>query len=211
MKTALILSLILIIASFAINYYFYPMMPEKMISHWGIDGGANGYSSRLFGMLIMPIVSVAMLLLFLIIPNIDPLKKNIKKFRQYFDYFILVMMIFMVYINSLVIAANLGVAFDMNIFITPALALLFFGVGVLTSNAKMNWSIGVRTPWTLSSEQVWDKTNKRTGFLFKICGILCLAGLIFPRYTFFFIFFPIMFTAAYSFVYSYLLYKRIKK
>ena len=87
---------------------------------------------------------------------------------------------------------------------------VFFYTGVLCENAKRNWFIGIRTPWTLSSERVWDKTHKIGGRLFKIAGIVTLLGAFFPKYAVFFILIPTLFVAIYTVIYSYVEYQKVE-
>jgi uncharacterized membrane protein len=75
----------IILLSFAIGIYYYPQMPEKLASHWNAQGQVNGYMSKFWGLFLMPIISMGMLLLFILIPRIDPLKSNIQEFRKYYD------------------------------------------------------------------------------------------------------------------------------
>ncbi len=82
-KTTLTIFLIILL-SFAVGAYFYPQMPDRVVSHWNAGGEADGYMSRFWGLFLMPIISAVMVMLFLIIPKIDPLKENVKKFRKYF-------------------------------------------------------------------------------------------------------------------------------
>jgi uncharacterized membrane protein len=88
------------------------------------------------------------------------------------------------------------------------LGLLFFYIGILCENAKRNWFIGIRTPWTLSSDKVWDKTNKLGGKLFKIAGVVALFGIFFRSYTMYFVLVPAISFAVYTIVYSYLEYRK---
>jgi multisubunit Na+/H+ antiporter MnhB subunit len=81
----------------------------------------------------MPIISVGMLLLFIIIPKIDPLKSNIQGFRKYFDGFVVLIMVFLFYIYLLTIFWNSGYTFNMTTFLSPALAILFYYTGILIS------------------------------------------------------------------------------
>lgn len=199
---------IIILLSFGIGIYFYPQMPARMVSHWGIQGEANGYMSKFWGLFLLPLVSVGMFLLFSLIPKIDPLKSNIEKFRRYFDSFIVLIIAFLFYIYLLTIFWNLGLRFDMVQLMVPAMAVLFYYCGFLIEKTQRNWFIGIRTPWTLSSEKVWEKTHKLGGKLFKLSGIIALLGIIFPRYAFFVIFFPVVIVSFYTIVYSYVEYRK---
>jgi uncharacterized membrane protein len=62
--------------------------------------------------------------------------------------------------------------------LAPALGALFYGIGVMMGDAKFNWFVGVRTPWTLSSEEVWERTHRLGGRLFKNCGLAALLGML---------------------------------
>ncbi|MCD6528067.1 SdpI family protein [bacterium] len=103
----------------------------------------------------------------MIIPKIDPLKKNLEKFRNYFERFFILLFLFLFYLYLLTIFWNLGLRFYIGQAMIPALAILFYYCGVLLEKAKRNWFIGIRTPWTLSSDEVWDKTHQLGGRLFN--------------------------------------------
>jgi uncharacterized membrane protein len=212
MKKSTVIVLAIILISFIIAIYLYPQMPDKIASHWNAKGDADGYMPKFWGLFLMPLISVGLFLLFLLIPKIDPLKKNIEKFRKYFDNFIVLIFIFLFYIYLLTIFWNLDFRFNMTVMMIPALAVLFYYVGILTENAKRNWFIGIRTPWTLSNNIVWDKTHKLGGKLFKIAGIIALFGVLFHKYALLFVLVPVILVALYTIVYSYFEYqKQIKK
>jgi len=210
MKKTKIIIFLIIALSFAVGFYFYPQMPEKMASHWNAEGKVDGYISKFWGLFLMPIISLVMVLLFLLIPKIDPLKENIQKFRKYFDRFIVLIMLFLLYLYLLTIFWNLGGRFNMIYTMVPALAVLFYYIGIMVENAKRNWFIGIRTPWTLSSEAVWDKTHKIGGKLFKIAALIALFGIFFGKYAIFFTIIPVILVAVYTFIYSYFEYQKEK-
>jgi|WetSurMetagenome_2_1015567.scaffolds.fasta_scaffold152751_2 uncharacterized membrane protein len=207
----IIVSFLIVLASFVAAFYFYPMMPDQMASHWGIDGQINGYVSRLWGVMLLPIISSALFLLFLFLPKMDPKKHNIEKFRKYFDVFIVLLFLFLTYIYALTIAWNLGHTFEMNRMIIPPFAVLFYYLGILMKHAEMNWSIGIRTPWTMESPTVWKKTNQLGGLLFQIAAIISLIGLLLPDYTFILLLGPILTVSVFIVFYSYFLYRKEKK
>lgn len=211
MKKSSIIVLSILIISFLIGIYFYYQFPDKIVSHWDSQGQPNGYMSKFWGLFLMPLISVALFLLFMLLPKIDPLKNNIKKFRNYFDGFIIIIFIFLFYLYILTILWNLGLKFNMILFLIPAFAVLFYYAGILIEHAKRNWFIGIRTPWTLSSEKVWNKTHKLGAKLFKVSAIIILLGLIFQKYAIWFIIIPIIFSVIDTTVYSYFEYKKLRK
>ncbi len=200
----------IILLSFILSIYFYPMMPEMMASHWNAQGNVDGYMPKFWGLFLMPFVLTFLLLLFNVIPKIDPLD-NIKKFRKYYDGFVIVMSVFMLFIHVQIILWNLGYQISPNYYIPVSIGLLFFYVGVLCENSKRNWFVGIRTPWTLSSEKVWNKTHKLGGKLFKIAGILAIIGVFFKDYAVYFILVPTLFVSVFLIVYSYVEFRKEKK
>jgi uncharacterized membrane protein len=208
MRKIAVISMLLVAISFIVAAYFYPLMPDVMASHWNAAGDVNGYMSKFWGLFLIPVISAVLLFVFLAIPNLDPLKKNIESFIEYYYGFVLVIIFFMLYIYGLTLFWNLGHMFDMGTAITPALGVLFYFTGVLVSKAKRNYFIGIRTPWTLSSDKVWDKTHKFGGKLFKIAGIVCILGVFFGDAAIWFVMLSIMAAAIISVAYSYIEYRK---
>lgn len=208
MRKIEIIILGIILLSFITGIYFYPQMPEKIASHWNVYGNVDGYMSKCFGLFLMPFLSIGLFFLFILIPKIDPLKENIDKFKKYFDKFVILLMVYLFYIYLLTIFWNIGIKFNIVGFMVPALGILFYYSGVLIENSKRNWFIGIKTPWTLSSETVWNETHKIGGKLFKIAGIISILGIFFPKYALFFVLVPIILSSIYTIVYSYLQYKK---
>ena len=94
----------------------------------------------------------------------------------------------------------------------PAMGLLFIFIGSMLRKAKRNFFIGIRTPWTLSSDKVWDETHRLGAVLFMISGVLAFIGAFFGGTTAFWLFFvPLMSSAIFLVIYSYVLYKQETK
>jgi len=186
-----------------------------MASHWNIRGEVDGYMPKFWALMIMPVISALLMLLFIALPRIDPLRENIKKFRKQFDTFILILIAFLFYIDLAMIFANLGYLVNMGYVIMPAIAVIIFYAGVLMQSSNRNWFIGVRTPWTLSSETVWDKTNRLGGILFKVYAlILLVSAFLLERLDNYFIFIllgPIIAITVFLVVYSYAEYEKENK
>jgi uncharacterized membrane protein len=183
--------LAIIALSFLAGIYFWPQLPGRVATHWDIHGQVNGYMPKFWGVFLMPLLITFLGLLFSAIPRIDPLKANIAKFKPHYDGFIIVFLLFMLSIHLQIILWNIGIKISPNRFIPVGIGVLWFYIGILFQNAKRNWFIGIRTPWTLSSERVWDKTHKAGSLLFKISGALAFTGVFFPGYALFLILIPI--------------------
>lgn len=211
MRRSYIIILITIVISFIIGFYFYPKMPLQMVSHWNMHGEPDGFMLKIWGLFLTPIISLILFLMFILIPKIDPLKENVEKFRKYFDGFVTLIIVFLFYVYVLTVLWNTGTYFDMVKLMILPIAALFYFTGVFIGKTKRNFFIGIRTPWTLSSDVVWDKTHKIGGKLFKISGIIGLLGIFFGSNAFYFILIPAIFSAIFTAIYSYFEYQRIKK
>jgi len=209
MKISEIAVLAAIALSVAVGAYLYPQMPDMIASHWDAAGNVNGYMPKFWGLFLMPLVALAMFALLVFIPRIDPLKANIEKFRGYFDGFIVLMTLFLLYVHAISMLWNLGVAVNMNRIMPPALGALLFYCGILIEKAKRNWFIGIRTPWTLSNDMVWDKTHQLGGKLFKITGVIAVFGAFAGTYAFLFFIIPVVAATLFTTVYSYVLYRKL--
>ncbi len=206
-RTAIIITAFLAF-SIILACFLYLEMPEQMASHWNAKGQVDGYMPKLFGLFMMPMISLICLVLFIFLPKIDPLKENIKKFRIYYDGFILVFMMFMLYLYFLTLLWNLGVRFSMIKMLMPSFGILFYYIGVLLKNARRNWFIGIRTPWTLSNDKVWGKTHELGGKLYKIAAVFALLGFIFEDYAIWFVLLPITTVSLFTVIYSYYIFQK---
>jgi uncharacterized membrane protein len=185
-------------------------LPDQMASHWNVNDQVDGYTSKIWGVFLVPLISMGMFLIFLVIPAIDPLKANILQFREAFNLFIVLIVAFMLYIYGLSLAWNLGyTGFRMSGAMLPAMGLLFIFIGFMLRQAKRNFFIGIRTPWTLSSDHVWNETHRLGSVLFMISGALAFLGGFFGGTTAFWMMFaPIIGSTLFLLVYSYVLYQR---
>jgi uncharacterized membrane protein len=182
-----------------------------MASHWNINGEVDGYMSSFWGLFLMPILMIVFTALLFFIPKIDPEKKNIEKFYDEFERFIIVFNLFMAYVYVLTILWNIGYNINMTASLMPAFAILFYFCGTLIGKAKRNYTIGIRLPWTLADDAVWDKTHKLGEKLFKVTALFVFFGTFFTQYAFALMFIPLIASIVYLFIYSYLEYRKIKK
>jgi uncharacterized membrane protein len=145
------------------------------------------------------------------VPRIDPLGDNIAEFQTTYDTVAVGTLGFHAYVHGMVIASNLGFEFDVIQATIPAVTGLYLLLAVLMWRAEQNWFVGIRTPWTLSNERVWDKTHRHTAPLFAAAAVLSLGGVVFPAYGVFFLTGPITVVALGSVVYSFVLYQRLDR
>jgi uncharacterized membrane protein len=208
-RATIVLSILMIAFSLVFSLFVFDSLPEQMASHWNAASQVDGYMPRFWGAFLMPIVATGMVALLLVIPLIDPLKANIAQFREYFNAFITVMVAFLAYMHVVTVLWNLGYnQFNMGTAVLPGIGLIFVFAGIMMRKAKRNYFIGIRTPWTLSSDWVWERTHRAGSVLFILSGLLSLAGAFFPDIAMWFVFVPVLGVTLFLVVYSYVLYQR---
>ena len=211
-RTTIIISLITILAATVASAAIYPRLPEMAASHWNAAGQVDGYMPRFWAAFLMPLVSIGLLLLFLAIPAIDPLKANIAKFRSYYNAFIALIIVFMLFIHAITLAWNLGYdQFNIGNAIIPAVGLILIFAGVIMMKAKRNFFIGIRTPWTLSDDTVWEETHKLGGKLFIAAGIITMLSVFLSERSIWIMLPAALLAGLVPVVYSYIVWRRLVK
>ncbi|MDD3083918.1 MAG: SdpI family protein [Candidatus ainarchaeum sp.] len=209
-KLSYYLIFLMLVISLISSFLVFDLVPNTIPSHWNAEGKVDGYSPKELGLFLMPIITILVIITIIIIPKIDPKKKNIKKFRFYFDVFVVTLTGFLLYLHFLTIFYALELIKNMILMLLPAFAFLFFVIGIMVEKAKQNYTIGIRTPWTLANEKVWEKTHEKTGKWIKIASIITLIGIFFQGLEIFFILTPIIIVFIISTIYSYYLFSKIK-
>jgi len=198
-----------VVAGFGLSFFYYPYLPEKIPSHWNAVGMVDAYLPKGIALFLMPFFALFLALLFYALPRIDPLQKNYHYFMPYLEGFFLILVAFFLYIHVLIIIAGFGVRLEMSYLLLPAVSALFFYSALLLRKAKRNWFVGIRTPWTLSSESVWNKTHRLGSYCFAVLGVIFLVLLFAPAEAVFpFMIFSVLFLAFLPVAYSYFLWRQ---
>lgn len=187
---------------------FYKSLPNAMAIHWDAHNTADGYANRALAVAVIPIVSIFLYILFRFLPVLDSRRQNIAEFYRQFQKFALLLFLFLLYLQVLLIIWNLGVPFDLVRWLVPAFAVLVWGLANLLSRARPNWTVGIRLPWTLRDERVWQQTHEFAAGVFRFASLVVLGGLVWPAQAFWFIVGPIFAGAIAPVIYSFLLYKQ---
>ncbi|MBL7214841.1 MAG: SdpI family protein [Phycisphaerae bacterium] len=209
-KITLFLILVIVLAALVISLLAYPKLPDRMASHWNGRGEVDGWMSKSVCLWLMPGIMVIQTIIFFSILLIDPLRKNIAKFFGYYAGFVIILNLFLLAVHGWMILWNLGIQIPSNVFMPVGIACLIFYAGIIMTHVKPNWFIGIRTPWTLSNEIVWQKTNKLGGLLFRIAAIIILIGAAFPKYAIVFVLAPVLSVALITLIYSFVIWKKLK-
>jgi uncharacterized membrane protein len=208
-RTAHIISAILILLSVVGGAIAYPGLPDQIATHWNAAGQPDDYSSKLVGVLIGPAMGIGIWLIMWLIPIVSPKGFRTDRFMDTVAIFQVTMIAFMCAIGGIVILAGFGYEFSMDKVIGVGVGLLFVVLGNYLGKLRKNFFIGIRTPWTLASDEVWDRTHRIGGYLMMLAGIVMAAGALFGSPLVVMIGAPVAF-AVISVGYSFVAYKRIE-
>src|SRR5260370_4606524 len=177
----------LVIAALAVamSVWAYPQLPPTLATHWSLNGTPDGFSSRLWALAIVPIVLVAMTVLFNVLPKVDPRRENYAKFLSSYWLIANAVIVFLLVAHAMVIAAGLGFSVKIDRLMPLGVGLLFVFLGNYLTRVEPNWFVCIRTPWTLSSDTVWRRTHRTGGWVFVIGGPLPARTPLPPRHPFF--------------------------
>ena len=193
--------------------YVWPLLPDQIAIHFDLHGTPNGWGSR-WTIFIMPVLTIGIYGLILFLPQIDPKRMNNPEFSSLFYKIRLTVVLFMsvmaVFATQAAIDGSMSTG--LSHYIPVGVFLLLALLGNFMINIKPNWFIGIRTPWTLSSDNVWRRTHQLFGRVWFYGGLLCAAISFFApeEWTVALILIFALGSAIAAFGYSFWLYKKEK-
>lgn len=203
-KLKLILSSILVILPIFIGLILWDKLPDQIVTHWSFNGTPDGWSSKTFTVLVLPLILLAIHLFCLFITFLDP--KNENQSNNIFDLVIWITPITSLFANGAIYLNTLNIHLPMQIFGSAFAGLIFIVIGLYFPKCKQNYTIGIKLPWTLNDENNWNATHKFASKFWIIGGILMLLTGLLPIEAFMWVFFGIILLltiipSVYSFVY----------
>lgn len=203
------LGLVLLVLMLIVAMWAYPRLPERIPTHWNLQGEVDGWSAR-WMVFFPPAMGLLMLVLMPVLRRIDPRRANYDRFEPTFWLVINVIIAFMFVPHLMTIGAALGWPLPAtDRVLVAAVGVLFILLGNYMPRVKSNWWMGIRTPWTLESESVWRATHRLAGFTFVTGGLIAVAAALLPTKLAFGVSMVAMMSAALvPAAYSYVLYRR---
>jgi uncharacterized membrane protein len=178
-----IFSAVVIGAMLVLSAWAWTQLPPdaRVPIHWGADGQVNGWADKTVGLLLIPLITVGVGILFWFIPVIEPRRANIEKSGKAYGAIWVSVILLMAAVQVAIVAAAMGSSLDMTTLIFFGTGAVFIVIGNYLPKVRSNYLMGIRTPWTLTSERSWDRTHRLGGRLFVLEGILFIVlGLIRP-------------------------------
>ncbi len=174
LKTPLYACFALILAMIAAAAYGYGQLPDdaRIAIHFGFTGQADGFADKLPGLTVLPAIALGLTLLLALIPRIAPSRKGLEASSLAYGMTMVGVMMVLAVSQFALVAHALDPGFDVVRAIALACAVLTLVLGNYLGKARHNYVFGMRTPWTLANETVWDKTHRFTGRLMVLGGLI---------------------------------------
>lgn len=202
--------LALILITFTVGVILYPRLPDLTPTHWNIRGDVDSWMNKNVAVILFPVLILIVYFIMTLLPIVDPLRENYSKFIFPYFWFRTATVLFLSLIYFYSLWAALGKEVDILYFIIPATSLYFVLLGFFLPQTKRNYFVGIRTPWTIHSDKVWDMTHSFGEKVLVGTGVLALFSVLIPRYSFLIFISLIVFAFCAITVYSYYVFKEIE-
>jgi uncharacterized membrane protein len=203
------ISLISIVLLAAYVAWMYAALPDPMPTHWNAAGQADDYMPKLQGAVVLAAVPAFIFAIFKLIPVVSPRGFRTESFTGVLNILMTASVVFGSVIGVVTIQAALGANFNISTIVMVAVGLLLMVLGNFMGKVRKNFFIGIRTPWTLASDEVWAKTHRLGGWCLVIAGAaMALLAVLAPTVEW--IIYIVVAMALIPVVYSYVAYRRIE-
>ena len=168
--TGILLTVAMVVATLVA----YPHLPSTVPTHWNLQNQANGYSAKWTLFVIGPGLMAGIILLWRFLPWLSPKDFEVDSFRSTYFQIMLIIVSLLTYFNAVVLWAGVGYSLNVGRAIVGGVCLLFALLGNLMGKVRRNFYIGVRTPWALANERVWNATHRFAAKTFVVGGLVGL-------------------------------------
>ena len=198
---------VLLIAPFIAFAIILPSLPAKVPMHFDARGNVNRYGSP-WELLILPGINIILAVILYYIPRLDPKQENIAKSLSAYRWIRLFVAALFTYVFGLTLVTTFHPTFDVTPFIAIGLLTLYFVLGFAMPHIRQSYLIGIRLPWTLESEDNWNRTHAFAGKPWPWGSILGITlSVLFPTASLFIAMGILMVLVVWTSVFSYKIYK----
>lgn len=178
-KWKLLLSSVVILLPSVFGLIFWNELPEQMVTHWGWDGNADGWSNRIFVVFALPLFILFAHWFCLFCTSRDPKNKN--QSDKIFRIILWICPITSLFASGMIYATAFGKTMDIDGVLYMLVGLFFIVIGNYLPKCKQNHTIGIKVKWALENEENWNATHRFSGKVWIIGGVLMLACAFFPK------------------------------
>lgn len=171
-RVPLILSLALVAAALAVSAWLYPALPDQIPTHWNIHGEADGFGPKEVAAWLLPAIGLALVGFMGLVPWLSPKGFQVDVHGRAFGVLVVALTALFVYIHCLSLLAALRPGLAIDRALVAGVLLFLAALGGTFSGIRRNFFIGIRVPWTIASEAVWDDTHRLAARLWVAGGLL---------------------------------------
>ena len=168
----LIITSIVILLPILVGLVLWNQLPDSVPIHWNAAGEVDGWASKPMAVLGTPFLMLALQWICVLATSADPKKQNHpQKVLQLIFWLVPVLT---VVLSVIIYATAMGGKVRVEMLLPVLMGVLFIAIGNYLPKCKQNYTIGIKIPWTLHSEENWNKTHRLTGFVWVVCGVLMM-------------------------------------
>ena len=173
LKKTLTLTTLITLLPILVGLFYWNQLPDKMATHFDMTGTPNGWSSKWFAIIGIPVVLAVVNVLCTILTETDPRRHKYPEKMMKLVYWICPVVSWIC--AGLTISYELGVEFAaMPKFASLLMGIMFIVIGNYLPKVKQNYYMGIKLPWTYSDEENWNRTHRMAGKLWVVGGIVLL-------------------------------------
>lgn len=167
-------SWIFVLVSSLISLFTYPLLPDRVPTHWNIQGEVDQYAPKAWSSLFFPVIVLGLLLTFSLLPKLDPNKDKYHLFYPEWRVIQNGILAFFVYLQAVTTYTALNPQQDILPLVLLGLGTLFVVLGNYLSKIRQNYFLGIKLPWTIANEDNWNKTHRFASWCFVLVGLILL-------------------------------------
>ncbi len=168
------LAVALVVAALATTAAAYRLLPDPMPTHFNWQGEADAWGAKSWGAWLLPGGMAGLLSLFWALPWLSPRPFSLEPFAAVFHYIVVCTLAFFFYLHGIFLAVALGYEIPMTRALLAGGLLFLACIGNVLGKVRRNFYVGVRTPWTLANERVWNDTHRFAARLLVAASVVGL-------------------------------------
>ncbi len=169
-KAKMIIASVIILIPILVGLLLWDKLPDQVATHWDFNGVPNGWSSKEFAVFGLPLFLLAVHWICIIGTKADPKAANHPEKIMALVYWICPVV--SIFCMGSVYAEALGYPVSINHFGSILVGVTFIFIGNYLPKCPHNYTLGIKIPWTLNSEENWNHTHRFAGPIWVICGLL---------------------------------------
>ena len=174
------LGLVFAFVTLVFSAVVFNRLPEQVPTHFNLQGQPDDWTSRTFAAFMIPGMAILMVVLFNMFPRISPRRQNLVRFEDTYWLIANAAIAFICVLHVLILGRALGWPVDITSATLLGVGVMFMIIGNVLPRTRSNWWMGIRTPWTMESENVWRATHRLAGKTFMVGGAFTVVAALLP-------------------------------